>query len=347
MDPGQTERSRSGWTGPLLAASLCLASLVSSGVPADGQAVALSDAVEPVGSGTINWSTGWVKATGLGAPPPNATPGQAKAMAERAAQAVALRNLLEVVKGVRVDSVSLVENFIVKSDVIRTQVSGFVRGAQVAKTDYQPDGAVEVTVKVPLYGVDSLITPFLDEKGIRPQEVGPNAPGEEGATGLVIDARGLGVKPACLPAILDPEGNIVYGPQHVDRGFAQKEGMAQYRTAPPEANLSSLFGDAVLVVRPVQGAPAPPREGRRPLKIKGSGQSGPLAANVMISSEDAKRIREDPRLAAALRKSRVVIVTDPLIGGIKGQVPDESLLAGLGRASSVTPGRVPGQTRTE
>ncbi len=63
------------------------------------------DAIETTGSGQINWTSGEVFATGIGAPPSHpVNAAQARAMTERAAFVVAIRNLLEIVKGVRVDS---------------------------------------------------------------------------------------------------------------------------------------------------------------------------------------------------------------------------------------------------
>jgi hypothetical protein len=251
-------------------------------------------------------------------------------MAERAAKTVAVRNLLEVVNGVRVDSATLVENFIVQNDVIRAQVSGFVRGAQVVKTEGQPEGGVEVTVKVPLWGVGSLVGSFMDEKKIVSRELQPESATEEGYTGLVIDARGLGLKPACFPEIADDKGNVVYGPATVDRMIVEQAGMAQYKALPKGTHLSSVFGEGAYIVRPVQVS-AGPREGRRPLKIKGADKAGALKANLLISSDDAKRIREDPQLKSALARSKVVVVTDPLIGGIEGRAPapDGWLVAGF------------------
>lgn len=283
--------------------------------------------VEPISSGSVNWTSGWVKATGVGVPPPNAG-AAGKAMAQRAAFSVAVRNLLEVVKGVRIDSATLVENYIVQDDVIKSQVTGFVKGAQIEKTIASPDGSVEVLVKAPLWGVNSLYDPFLDQMGVQDQKLAPE-PAEESYTGLVIDARGLGVKPACFPAVLDDKGDTVFGPKTVDRAAAQKDGMVHYMAAPKGADLSSLFGEGAYIVRPVQAAPpAPPREGRRPLKIKGGDKAGLLKANIIISSEDAKKIREDPTLVAQLKRSRVTVVTDPLIGGMEGRLPGfDQLLA--------------------
>ncbi len=301
------------------------------------QGVAL-DMVERSGSGMVNWTEGWIQSTGLGAPPEKSSgPGQARAMAQRAAYAVAVRNLLEAVKGVRVDSATLVENYIVTNDVIKTQVTGFVRGAQVVKTDVQQDGGVEVTVRVPLWGADSLLNAFAAEKGLQSKNLPPESQNGEGATGLVIDARGLGVKPACFPSVVDDKGQVVYGPESVDKAEAEKNGMVQYRTLPKDAKLSSWFGEEAYVIRPVQLSPMP-REGRRPLKIKGADKAGSLKANIMISSEDAQKIRGDGQMKGALGRSRVVVVTDPLIGGMEGRAPGaspeaERLLAALPRES--------------
>src|SRR5512143_869606 len=133
-------------------------------VAASGTALAqnghVGDAVEQTSSGLINWTTGEVSATGIGAPPAKAAnAAQARAMAERAAFVVALRNLLETVKGVRVDSETLVENFMVKSDVVRTRVDGIVKGARSVRTSYMSDGSVEIQVAMPLTGalMDALV----------------------------------------------------------------------------------------------------------------------------------------------------------------------------------------------
>lgn len=283
--------------------------------------------VEQTSSGSVNWTSGWVKATGVGSPPQNS--GVAgKAMAQRAAFTVAVRNLLEVVKGVRIDAATLVENYMIQNDVIKSQVSGFVKGAQIEKTNESPDGSVEILVKAPLWGVNSLYDPFLDQMGVQDQKLPPE-PASESYTGLVIDARGLGVKPACFPAVLDDKGEVVFGAKMVDRATAQKDGMVHYMAAPKDADLSSLFGEGTYVIRPVQAAPpAPPRSGRMPLKIKGGDKAGALKANIIISSEDAKKIRDDSALTVALKRSRVTVVTDPLIGGMEGRAPGfERLLA--------------------
>src|SRR5512143_321426 len=104
-------------------------------------------------SGRVDWTSGVITAVGIGAPPAQpANAAQARAMAERAAQVVAYRNLLEAVKGVRVDSTTTVENFMVTSDVIKTEVNGIIQGAMVMDKKYMSDGSVEVTVGMKMSG---------------------------------------------------------------------------------------------------------------------------------------------------------------------------------------------------
>ena len=317
---------RADWMIGVLIAAI---SVVGVTALATAQTVGPGEVIEAVGSGEINWTTGWIKAGGLGVPPPQAGPSQAKEMAERAAYIVALRNLAEIVNGVRVDAETVVENYLVKSDTIKTQVSGFIRGAQKVKTDLEPDGSVRMLVRMPLWGSDSLISAFTHEKSVHSQKLPSEPPTQGGTTGLVIDARGLGTKPAFFPLLLDEQGTVVYGPETVDPSIAEKEGLVEYHTLPKDANLSSLFGDHMSVIHPVR-MKAPPRQGPRPLKIKGFDKAGSLRTNILISSEDAKKIRNNPGLMAALRKSKVVVVTDPMVGGIQGRLSEEDRLLAAG-----------------
>ena len=88
------------------------------------------EVVQAVGNGEVNWSQGIITAKGSGVPPKEARNiAQARLMTERAALTDARRNLLEVLKGVRVDSVTEVENFMMKSDQIRLQAEGFIQGS--------------------------------------------------------------------------------------------------------------------------------------------------------------------------------------------------------------------------
>jgi hypothetical protein len=113
------------------------------------------EVLEKVGNGVINWSKGIILAKGSGAPPKEARNiAQARLMTERAALSDARRNLLEVLKGVRVDSTTLVENFMAKNDQVRLQAEGFIQGSVEVRRfrRYLSDGAIEITVAVDLAG---------------------------------------------------------------------------------------------------------------------------------------------------------------------------------------------------
>lgn len=77
--------------------------------------------------------------------------GQGKLMARRGAIVSAYRNLAEMIQGVRIDSKTVVKDFVTESDQITAAFNGYIRGAQiVGDPRYLPDGTVEVTAQVNL-----------------------------------------------------------------------------------------------------------------------------------------------------------------------------------------------------
>ncbi len=83
---------------------------------------------------------------------------QSKLLAKRAAQADALRNLAEQVKGLRITSNTFVKDFVAESDEIATAVRTFLRGAKVTDVRYMEDGSAEVTMELPLKTVEAELT---------------------------------------------------------------------------------------------------------------------------------------------------------------------------------------------
>jgi hypothetical protein len=255
----------------------------------------IKDVEQPVGStGKVDWTTGVLTAVGIGAPPSQpANAAQARAMAERAAQVVAYRNLLEAVKGVRVDSTTTVENFIVTSDVIRTEVSGIIQGAMIMDKKYMSDGSVEVTVGMKLTGAlaDALLpkTPPTPPTGL----TGTPAPATPGQvyTGLIVDARGLGVKPAMAPKILNEDGKEVYGSAWINRDYAVREGMVGYLKDPVQAQTN-------------------PRVTDKPLMVKALKVAGDARVDMVITNADAAMLHNASENLSMLQKCRVIILVD-------------------------------------
>ncbi len=286
------------------------------GAPVAVQADPGGEAVETVGPGIVNWTTGIITAVGTGAPPEKtSSPGQARAMAERAAFAVAVRNLLEAVKGIQVDSATLVESYVVKDDVIKTRVTGLVKGAQVIKKEVQPDGGVEVTVGVSLTGelFDAVVskgfgrkvpaaepakpaspTPKMPEPAPAPKTPAPPSPAvgaAEAYTGLLVDARGLGLRPALAPRLLDEQGKELYASEVLDRARAVEAGVAGYAKDMVAGSRQARVTD-------------------NPLIVKGIKASGDKATDIMIVGEGVNAIRQSEPASHFLQQGRVVVVYD-------------------------------------
>ena len=255
----------------------------------------IKDVEQPVGaSGKVDWTSGVITAVGIGAPSAQpANPAQARAMAERAAQIVAYRNLLEAVKGVRVDATTTVENFIITSEVIKTEVNGMIQGATIMDKKYMSDGSVEVTVGMRLTGViaDTLLpkTPPTPPTGL----TGTLTPVSSGQiyTGLIVDARGLGVKPAMAPRILNEDGKEVYGSAWISRDYAVREGMVGYLKDPVLAQTN-------------------PRVSNKPLMVKALKVSGDARVDTVITNADAAMLQSASENLSMLQKCRVIILVD-------------------------------------
>jgi len=113
------------------------------------------EVVEWIGvNGGINWTKGTVVAEGLGGVNTiiKGKNNISKAMACRAALTIARRNLLEIIKGVRVQGNTLVSNIYVKNDLIKSSVEGVVRGAIIKERIINDDGSCQVTIQAPLSG---------------------------------------------------------------------------------------------------------------------------------------------------------------------------------------------------
>jgi hypothetical protein len=290
------------------------------------QAAGTGEYVQQMGSsGSVNWSEGTITAVGVGAPPERfyGKP-QARPMAMRAAQVDAYRKLLETAQGVRVDSTTLVREYVVESDVVKTQVEGIVRGAQVVKTEYLSDGTVEVTASMPLSGTGNSLSQAIYPRIMTPSALppapptglpatvpavpatpgteapatpatpatpAPATPASEVFTGLVIDARGIQARPAMSPKVLDENGEEVYGSMHVDREYAVQQGMSGY-------------------ARDLTAAQSNARVTNNPLTVKGVKTEGPGKSNIVISNADASQLRAAAENLTFLKKCRVMIVLD-------------------------------------
>ncbi|MEE9162259.1 MAG: LPP20 family lipoprotein [Candidatus Neomarinimicrobiota bacterium] len=262
--------------------------------------------------GVVDSSQRMITATGIGAVPANApNVGAARANAIRAAKMDALRNLVEAVKAVRVTSETTVSNNMVEEDVIRTKVEAMVRGAQqVGDVKYLSDASVELSMSVPMTGImDVVLPPAQPASAIggmlmpplaptaatgipspAPLSVTPAVVGQP-ITGLIVDTRGLGVKPSMSPRLVTTDGTVIYGPGNYPRDFAVTQGVVGYHK-----DIAAAGGDA--------------RVAGNPLTIKGVSTAGTLATDVVVSAADAQRAASHAGFADAISNCRVMFILD-------------------------------------
>jgi hypothetical protein len=128
---------------------------------------------------------------------------QQRLKAKRAAKVDALRNLTEMIYGVRIDSRTTVRDFITQSDVVRTRLDVVIQGAREVDYLAHTDGTAEVTVEVTLGRVEDILGRrlYYDYETFRatgygaPSGTVPSYTPPPVSASDVVRAKGYGVEP--------------------------------------------------------------------------------------------------------------------------------------------------------
>ncbi|MBP6914688.1 MAG: hypothetical protein KBB93_01130 [Syntrophaceae bacterium] len=271
------------------------------------------ECVESIGYGLINWTAGYIEAMNIGAPPPElAGRINARPVALRAAKEKALGDLMEIVKDIQVDSTRKIKDFMMERQDINAQILDFVqRDAMVSDQQYLPDGTAEIKLRVPIYGnltriiLPASITEVEDVKlpaVVSPSDTSASPPAAHKTapripptslmhSGIIVDARGMGAKPAMAPKIFDENGKEVYGYSSVDREYAVRQGTVVY-------------------TRDIVSARTNQRVAANPLTIKAVKTDATGKTDLVIGNIDAQRIRGTIQETILLKQCRVIIVLD-------------------------------------
>lgn len=213
-------------------------------------------------------------------------------MARRAAIVDGYRNLAEVAGGVQVNSESTVRDMIAENDVVRTNVSAVVKGAQIIAEGTTPEGDYYVKMSLPLFGEQQSVAaavlpeavknvqPAVPAKVTKKNTALPKAEFKEVKSlrysGIVVDCRGLGLDCTFAPQILDVNGRGVYGIENIDPDFAVSKGMVEYsRDLAFATSGKSRAGSNPLVVKAVA--------------VKG-GTNSKNQVNAVLTAEDADKV---------------------------------------------------------
>ena len=270
-----------------------------------------SEIIEQFPSGTINWTRGVVTATG------NSSIGDVDRQAEQGeknyrAYQQAIQNLRQTLTRLRLNNQNCILDLLSPQTQTLKQLKAeeMTASAKVVNKTQNPAGDIAVTLEMNLYGgFAQLMLPsdVRQVESIRPlngsgrDSYNPNqvqstqnqSSGTEpdAYSGLIVDARGIGVSPSMVPVLVDENGQEVYGPAYVSREFAVQNGMCRY-------------------IRGVDNSFALPRVAPNPMLVKGLRAVSKGNCDIVISNADASRLRGVSSHLEFLKQCRVVIIID-------------------------------------
>lgn len=253
-------------------------------------------------NGAINWSTGKVSSSGKASPEGNkegslvAVPGSA--------QADAARNIIQILKQIKIDASLTVGDYASTNDIILAGIEKTAQDAMITQQYYTSALDVEIRIETSIYGgFLQLALPdhirqipkiaaqkskqkpvSLDNQNIVPMNKIPY-------TGLIIDARGLGLEPMLYPTIVSEQGKEIYSSLFISREFAVQYGICTYLCTMENALTFKRIGSHPLVLKALR---------------KADNKSGAL----VISMADAKEIEKITERHKFLKECRVIIVAD-------------------------------------
>lgn len=246
-----------------------------------------SEWVEKTGRGQVNWTAGYIETVGVGVSPDrDAGIVEARPAAFRAARAQACRNLLETVMCVQVDSSNTIGDLAQDNEVLQTQLEGFMQGSQVADQEYRSDDTAQVTLRIPLYGnLSQVVVPKVIKQKKSGQPFAAASVAEKtSCVGLVVDARGVGARPAMLPGICKENGG------EISDAFKQE------------------FEDIVLKGLCVYTRDQHVSAGLA--RVKAIRAGGPGKSDLIISNADAEKIQAALEQKTFMKNCRIMIVLD-------------------------------------
>jgi hypothetical protein len=239
----------------------------------------------------VDWSRGVIVATGKSRVRAQLSDAEAEVRGVQGARADAVRLLTAAVDALPVSSGMTVAQCKANSPTATLRLEAIVRGAlPVAgseKVEKQPDGSrvVSAALTAPLAGKEGVSSAVLsemdaclkkpsstDSKSVSSQALSASPSAGSGVTGLIVDARGLGLKPCLGPRFLMPDGT------------ALSAGVPAWARSLEEA------------------AKLKDRVGANPLTLKATSVSGTGRCDLVFDAANLERLRR------SISEARVVIV---------------------------------------
>lgn len=325
--------------------------LLAQTLPSTAAEIPLDDArpyEEKYDEGWIDWRDGMIYGVGRASLEKN---GGSKLKAMRAAKAIARGNIVKLAGKIQLDDNHSIDSWggkqiatVLKAVIHDSEISGELH-ARNSEPYYQ------ATRAAPIKGVSGLtreLLPHLKSAnylGLPAESSTATIAEDEDTDWLVLDARGLQgmdrIKPALFPKILSSGGAIIHQVSGVNPSALFKHGMVEYLVADP-LNTSSVSDDPagkieldwLLTLMGVSPAEAEERRRRRReefIVTKVEASQGLAKTNLVVSDQDARKLKETDASSGILKNCRVVVMVSGSVGGIEGKLRPQHRFALSGR----------------
>ena len=193
----------------------------------------ISSAYAAGGSAATDWENDIITATGYGAPSDRAkNPGHKKILAHQAAMLDGYRRLAEQAKGIHITADSSIADNVSTGDIVTGAVDAVIKRAKVVSESYDEYGNCSLTMEVPLYGVSNSIARMalkpVEQEAFPAPSVNTDITVTANYTGLIVDCRGMGLKPTMSPVIFNTSQQAIYGYKNLAYDNVVASGMASY-----------------------------------------------------------------------------------------------------------------------
>jgi hypothetical protein len=264
---------------------------------------------------------GYILVVGQGLPMAGGSPARQKLTAIRAAEIMAYRRLAEITNGVYVSGQTTVRECALESEVVKTAVSGLIKGARKVHEEWNPvDGTAVVFMQIGIRGPDGVaeamyknylnaapgrallqtvaytlpapvLAPITAQipASVPVAQIPTPAVPVESFDGLIVDARELGFQPALINRIFSGKGEALYDPSKVSQKILVEQGAGEYTNTIEKAR-----------------AALESRGAKTPMVVKATGLK--TLADLNVSDEDVMRIYLADQKSNFLASAKVAFV---------------------------------------
>jgi hypothetical protein len=197
----------------------------------------------------------------------------------------ALQQILNLAQDVPVENGVLLEEYLERDNSLVPRLNRTIE--EYARFVHSPADFKSVSCRVSLR-IQDLIPVFPFHYDERPFPMPADLALATRYSSLVIDARGLDIRPMLFPAVLNEDGREIYGRRYIRLDKALEHGIVTYVHSESEADNHPLRGERPYFTAALRG-------------VKG---------NPVISHQDVRRIFSSPETRKSLKNCKVIFIVN-------------------------------------